>query len=163
MVTKTRARHTGILWALVAIPMLLAVTACETVPANLTTPGGFAEYSATEKAYRAITPEGVVLRVRSVANEPAQSLKFWSEALEVQLTKSGYILLEKATFSSPAGAGIAFEWNAPFNGEDWVYLTAIAVSADKITIAEAAGEHEHYQDYRQSIVESLSSIVPESE
>ena len=161
MATKTPGRYA--IYALVVIPILINIAACKTIPANLTTPEGFAEYTATEKPYRSITPEGVILRVRSVANEPVQSLKFWSEALEVQLSKSGYILLERTTFSSPAGEGVAFEWNAPLNGEDWVYLTAIAVSPEKITIAEAAGEYAHYQDYRETIVESLSSIVPESE
>ena len=146
--------------ASVMLAALITLTACKTVPAGLALPEGFAEYSGESAGYRAITAEGVVLRVRTVANEPPQNLKFWVEALRVHLHKAGYILMNEDVFSSAAGDGAMFEWSAPLNGEDWVYLTALAVGPERITIAEAAGEHRYFRGYRDSIIESLTTLSP---
>ena len=120
---------------------------CVTPRAAVDPPEGFAEYTKA-KYYQAVTPEGVILRIRIVANDPKQTLSFWTEALKVHMQKSGYSLLEEESFGVSTGNGVAFEWIAPLSGEDWVYLTAIAVTDKHIVVAEAAGAYRYYKDYR---------------
>jgi hypothetical protein len=140
-------------------PLLLAalLAGCATIKPVLEQPAGFAEYSSRDD-YRAVSPEGVVLRVRLVKNDPAQSLEFWTEALATQLTRSGYSLLAQEPLKTPAGDGMLIEWTAPVGEEQWVYLTGIAVSGSHIAIAEAAGEYSSYKKHREAIVASLRSL-----
>lgn len=143
---------------IVFLPLIiLFAVSCVTQRPVAEKPSGFAEFSATTD-YGAISPEGVALRIRSIENEPLQTLEFWSEALKVHLLKSGYALLSEDGFSAPVGEGTYFEWIAPVEGEDWVFLTALAVSDSDIILAEAAGEYQLYQEYRDALMESISTI-----
>jgi hypothetical protein len=137
---------------------------CVTPPIAMDTPEGFAAFSDTE-VVRSISPEGVLIRARTVPNDPAQSLEFWAEALERQLTESGYLLVEKSDFVISSGDGVLMEWLAPVSEDDWIYLTAISVADDQIIVVEAAGPADHYETYSAAIHESLESLridTPES-
>jgi len=125
--------------------------------ASLRQPDGFAEYGSAGE-YRAVSPEGVVVRVHLVKNDPAQSLEFWAEALTTQLTKSGYSLVRRESLETRAGAAVLLEWAAPVGQEDWIYLTGIAVSGTRIAVAEAAGQYESYQKRRDALIESLKTL-----
>ncbi|MFP4431831.1 MAG: hypothetical protein ACOCW6_03975 [Spirochaetota bacterium] len=64
---------------------------------------------------------------------------------------------------APLGEVHALGWVAPYAGEDWVYLTAIASHAARIVVVEAAGSYDHYSRHRAAIyarVETLSSGAP---
>ena len=97
--------------------------------------------------------------MRTVENKPVQDLEFWSTALERQMIDSGYLLLEKGQFTSGDLDGVYFEWLAPLNDEDWVYLTGISVADDVIVIAEAAGAYPLYRERRAALIDSLSTIT----
>lgn len=147
----------------VGVTMVLAATLLSCVtPVYIDTPQGFAHYSHASVP-TSVSPEGVVVRARVVENEPPQSLAFWAEALQLQLTASGYFLVDQSDFASDAGPGVLFEWAAPVDGEDWIYLTAIAVSGDEIAVVESAGLFEHYQRYRTAIRESLQTLSVEAQ
>ncbi|MCK4515013.1 MAG: hypothetical protein KAU31_07130 [Spirochaetaceae bacterium] len=164
-----RSGKGGIRVATVAVMLLGMVTAmvvvgCVTPPIAMDTPEGFAVFSDTD-VVRAISPEGVLVRARTVPNDPAQSLEFWAEALERQLTESGYLLVEKSNFTIDAGEGVLMEWLAPVSEDDWIYLTAISIVDSQITVVEAAGPTDHYDTYRTAIRKSLESLrikIPES-
>ncbi len=122
-------------------------------------PAGFAEVE-TEKLYKAVSPEGMLYRVRTVDNYPVQSLAFWSDALKNHLIKEGYTLLgEGEPFQAGNYEGELFEWALPYGHESYIYLTAILVSEETIAIAEAAAEHTVYSEHRESVQKSLKSIV----
>ena len=143
--------------AVLAVAVLLSLAACGTTVAYRT-PDGFAQFS-DQRQPRSISPEGVVLRMRTVENKPVQDLEFWSTALERQMIDSGYLLLEKGQFASGDLDGVYFEWLAPLNDEDWVYLTGISVADDVIVIAEAAGAYPLYRERRAALIDSLSTIT----
>lgn len=142
--------------AVLAVALLALAAGCATVPV-VETPDGFAAFSA-EREPAGLSPEGVGFRVRAVANEPEQSLGFWSEALERHLVESGYLPRDRREFTSPAGDGVALEWIAPVGDADWAYLTAIVVAGDAILLAEAAGPVELYDRHRPALDEALGSM-----
>ena len=147
----------------------LLVNACTTVqPARITTPAGFAEYQHSS-SYRIVSPEGVVLRIRTTENKPTQSIDFWAATLERQLNQSGYALISKGTFEpknlpTPADSarGAYFEWSAPVGASDYTYLTAIALSGDRIVIVEAAGPIEYYAKHAGQIRNALATLTAQA-
>ena len=150
--------------AAVAVILTSMMIGCVTPPITMDTPDGFAAFSDTD-VVRAISPEGVLIRARTVPNDPAQSLEFWAEALERQLTESGYLLVEKSDFTIDADDGVLMEWLAPVSEDDWIYLTAISIVESQIAVVEAAGPTDHYDTYRTAIRKSLESLrieIPES-
>lgn len=152
---RDRCRRRSILVALLATLALLA--GCATVRPVLVVPRGFAEYR-EESDWRAVSPEGVALRVRLVDNEPPQTLEFWAEALRTQLEGSGYARLGEETVETALGPAVLLEWAAPVGQEDWVYLTGIAVSGSRIAVVEAAGAYPTYRKHRAAILDSLQSL-----
>jgi hypothetical protein len=122
-------------------------------------PEGFAVVK-TRDQYKAVSPEGMLYRVRIMDNYPVQDLEFWSQALKNQLLKEGYtITVDGERFETMAAPGILFEWAVPYGHESYLYLTAIIVTEKEIAIAEAAAEHTVYRRYRQALRESLQSIA----
>lgn len=155
MVHRGRNRTWRRVVAVVGLAAILAVS-CTTTP-TVDTPAGFAGFESAELP-TAISAEGVGFRLRSVENEPAQTLDFWAHALERHLTESGYLPRERTPFRAPAGDGIAFEWIAPVGADDWAYLVAIVVTGTEILIAEAAGPVELYDRHRAALGEALETI-----
>lgn len=142
------------------LALALAVASCVTPGPSMERPAGFALFEG--ESYRAISPEGVVVGVRLVANDPEQGLGFWAEALKVHLLKSGYRLLAQEPFRAALGEGTLTEWVAPVGGEDWVYLTALAVRGRDIALVEAAGPFRFYREHRGALLASLASLsLPE--
>jgi hypothetical protein len=123
-------------------------------------PDGFAELKGG-RSYRAVSPEGMLYRVRSIKNEPKKNLSFWGEALENHLVKEGYRPSGAAqSFTSGDREGLYYEWILPSGHESYLYLTALLVTDRTITLAEAAAPHPVFIRYRQTILDSLSSIRP---
>ena len=141
------------------LAIVLALASCVTAP-KVETPDGFAAYTDAEHP-QALSPEGVAFSVRSVANEPEQDLGFWADAMERHMVESGYLQYHADSFTAPAGPGRSFEWIAPVNDEDWIYLTAIVVSGEQILIAEAAGPFELYEHHRAALQRALETMALE--
>lgn len=121
-------------------------------------PEGFAEME--EKGYyKAVSPEGVIYKVRTVENYPLKDLGFWSRALKKHLEDEGYRFVAEKSFNTTTNSGTLFEWGAPYGNEDYIYLTAILVEGKQIIIAEAAGEFSLFVRYREAIQSSLSTLT----
>lgn len=143
----------------VLAPVLLALVSCATIGLSVSRPEGFAE-EASPREYRAISPEGLMYRVRTVENYPPKDLAFWSEALRNHLSREGYHMIgqgERFT-DTRQQEGMLYEWGVRYGPEDHIYLTAILVFGDRIAVAEAGGEHVTYRKYRDRLLESLKSI-----
>jgi hypothetical protein len=125
---------------------------------NMQAPEGFAEQKTTNE-YRAVSPEGVLMRVRTVRNYPKQELSFWREALRTHLLDEGYHLLNDGeAFSAGVNEGVLYEWGLPYGQKDYIYLTAVIPAGRRIIVAEAAGEHTLYRRYRKALRASLLTI-----
>lgn len=121
-------------------------------------PEGFAEVK-NRSYYQAISPEGMQYKVRMVKNYPEQELEFWAATLKNHLEKEGYHLMgESAGFQAKDSPRIYFEWLMPYGNTDYIYLTAIMISRNRIVVAESAAEHMIYRRYREPVLDSLASI-----
>jgi hypothetical protein len=142
----------------VALICLLLTVSCSRL--SVTPPDGFAELKG-RRTYQAISPEGMLYRIRSVKNEPRKELEFWGEALENHLVKEGYRLNGKArSFTSGDREGVSYEWVLPYGNESYLYLTALIVTDKTITLAEATAPYSVFISYRQALLDSLASIRP---
>ena len=158
---KPTVRETS-LWILFSFILVLLISSCATL--EVEKPSGFAEvestaYAASPTLYKAVSPEGLLYRVRTETNYPPQSLEFWAEALKNHLIKEGYTIVgEGESFVAGELPGVIFEWVMPYGQESYIYLTAIIVSEERIAVAEAAAEHSIYHEHRDALRESLLSI-----
>jgi hypothetical protein len=142
----------------VALFSLLFTVSCARL--SVTPPEGFAELKG-KRTYRATSPEGMLYRIRSIKNDPQKNLGFWGEALENHLVKEGYRLNGKAqSFQSGAREGLSYEWVLPYGNESYLYLTALIVTDKTITLAEATAPYPVFIQYRQALLDSLTSIRP---
>jgi hypothetical protein len=142
----------------VAIASLALTISCSRL--SVIPPEGFAQLKGG-RSYRAVSPEGMLYRVRSIKNEPRKDLSFWGEALENHLIKEGYRSSGKAqSFESGDREGLYYEWVLPSGNQSYFYLTALIVTDRTITLAEAAAPHPVFIQYRQALLDSLASIQP---
>ncbi|MEE8591897.1 MAG: hypothetical protein V3T35_11320 [Spirochaetia bacterium] len=141
-----------------AIVSLFFAVSCSRL--SVTPPEGFAELKG-RSTYRAVSPEGILYRIRTVKNKPQKDLEFWSEALENHLAKEGYRLNgDPRPFQNGNRAGLSFEWVLPYGNDSYLYLTALIVSDKTITLAEATAPYSVFIRYRQPLLDSLASIQP---
>jgi hypothetical protein len=142
--------------ATVAFIACLLMIACS--PVSLKKPEGFAEQRVGNEYY-AISPEGTLFRARSIRNYPEKSLDFWAKAVKKHLEDEGYQFIKEEGFDALKKPGVLFQWGAPYGRDNYIYLTAIIVSGDKIGIAEAACEFSLFAGYRDSLFASIKSIT----
>ena len=149
-------KNNYLLWVFfcVILPVLLA-SGCSRI--GVEKPEGFADKQSYDE-YNAISPEGVLYRIRYVRNYPEKDISFWQEAVKLHLEKEGYEFLAQEEFTAGNKEAVLFEWGAPYGHENYIYMTAIAVFGKRIAIAEAAGEYELYHTYRDALVSSIKTI-----
>ena len=139
-----------------ALCMTLILCSCATF--QIDDPEGFAIESDWNN-YRAVSPEGVQMRIRTEDARPVQSVEFWQEALTHQLLKKGYQPLD---FREPLDiggySGWIIEWGVPYGEQDYIYMTAFVPYRDKALVIEAAGEHTLYSIHRDALYASLKSL-----
>ncbi len=137
---------------------LFSIILCSCLNVSVETPRGFAELD-IEDQYAAMSPEGMIFRVRVVKNDPVQTLDFWSEALGNHLAQEGYVVLSSdSDFTSGEIKGRYSEWSVPYGSETYKYMTAILVTEGAIAIADASGLHDVYDSHRSEVVDSLEMI-----
>ena len=146
------------IWILPAA--LLILSSCAAV--KLPVPKGFAAIP-DRSVFRAVSPEGMTFRVKTVDHDPPMDLEFWSEALENHMVKEGYRLKGSSdpptqTYPVNVGDGVLFEWIVPYANSSYTYLTAVFVSKKRIVIAESAAENQVYRSHRDAILASLGEL-----
>lgn len=125
-------------------------------------PRGFAEVKGgifSDPVYKAVSPEGMLYRVRTVKNYPAMGLDFWGDTLKNQLINEGYHLSgDGVSLKTDNSDGVMYEWILPYGSSDYIYMTAIILSGKRIIIAESTAQHTVYKKYRGAILDSLKTI-----
>ena len=135
----------------------LWLCACvHTTPAVL--PEGFAAYP-QEEAFKAVTPDGVVYRVRREPNKPYADMAFWKEAMKKRMLAAGYRLGAERPFDAGLRQGYLLELTAPHGPLDYGYLIAIFVEKESIQIAEAAGEITALAKYRPTLLQAMANLI----
>jgi hypothetical protein len=138
--------------------LLVLSTSVGCVPLEgVSSPDGFARYTEPGE-FKAVSPEGVVYRVRSEDNKPYAELPFWKEALKKRMLDAGYIFLREAPITADGQPGYLLELTAPFGQQDYTYLTAVFVRPQKIIIVEAAGEVTDLAGRREAILEAIQGL-----
>ena len=137
--------------------LLLVFISCNEIVVE--TPAGFAALE-TEDQYAAMSPEGMIYRVRVMKNSPKQSLEFWAEALTNHLQQEGYVRISNENdFHAGSARGSFSEWTVPYGSETYKYFTGVLVAEDTIAVAEASGAHDIYNRYRAALLKSLETII----
>lgn len=134
---------------------VLMVSGCKTLPANA--PEGFAAYQG-ENPFRAVSPDGVMYRVRTAENKPFAELSFWKTALKKHMTDSGYRFISDSEVAADNLTGYQLELSAPVGDKDYTYLIALFVKRDTLIIAEASGEISSFKKLQASIIEAIKKI-----
>jgi len=143
------------LW--LALAAALWLCACvHTTPATL--PEGFAAYP-PEGAFKAVTPDGVVYRVRRESNKPYADMAFWKEALKKRMLEAGYRLSAEAPLAAGPRQGYLLELTAPYGPLDYGYMIAIFVEKESIQIAEAAGEVAALAKQRPALLAAMANLT----
>ena len=143
------------LWLALAATIWLC--ACvHTTPA--TRPEGFAAYPPNE-AFKAVSPDGVVYRVRREPNKPYAEMAFWKEAMKKRMLDAGYRLSSEAPLPAGPRQGYLLELTAPHGPLDYGYMIAIFVEKESIQIAEAAGEVQALAKQRPAVLKAMANLT----
>lgn len=110
-----------------------------TVGVGVPTPHAFSAWRNAGR-YRAVSPDGVLYRVRTVKHFPKADLPFWKEAAREHLVAAGYKLISEEDIRIDGHPAALLELGAPMGEEDWGWMVAFTVKGNRIVIAEAAGE-----------------------
>jgi len=115
---------------------------------SLPLPEGFALVD-DQPEYRAVSPEGVRLRLRSEKNYPEQSGAFWREALFGYLEGRGYVPVggEETLSLDEGGEFTLRKWGVPLGNDDYLYLTGLRLNRGKIEILEISGLARYVKEY----------------
>lgn len=135
----------------------LCLCACvTTTPATL--PEGFAAYP-PDGAFKAVSSDAVVYRVRREPNQPYADLAFWKEALKKRMLAAGYRFGAEGPLAAGPREGYLLELTAPYGPQDYGYLIAIFVEKESIQIAEAAGEVSALAERRPALLEAMTNLT----
>jgi hypothetical protein len=133
----------------------LATVSCLGVGAKA--PEGFAEIEEWT-AFRALSAEGIMYRVRTEEHEPEAKLDFWKEALKKRMLDAGYAFVSDKEIKLGNTPGYFLELAAPVGQEDYTYAMAIAVRGGDIVIAEAAGEVTRFAKHKDAVLAAMQAI-----
>ena len=147
---------------LVLLVALVAVVGCRSV--EIKTAPGFLELKedSSSYAYRATTPEGVVVgvRVEKVEGEGSDDLAFWTRALTLQLhDRDGYALLETHDVKSLDGTpGKQLRFGHDESGKPYVYWVTFFAANHHVTIVEAGGAKTAFESAAPSVQWMIQSV-----
>ncbi|HEX2736167.1 MAG TPA: hypothetical protein VHM70_31415 [Polyangiaceae bacterium] len=124
-------------------------------PYDMQMPTSFRAYDES-RPLKGITPDGVMLKVRTVDNYPKGSLEFWTEAMSEHLVRQGYALSSKRCFKTASSlAGCRLDFLLPHGSQDWVLSETVFVDADNIHLVEAAGPYDRFSKFDQELQQAL--------
>jgi hypothetical protein len=142
---------------LTALPAALAFILLSCAHFKAQSPSGFAAYE-SRCTFKAVSPDGVIFRVRSVKNKPKAQLPFWNEAVITRMKNAGYTLVDTSSISVQGHQTSITELAAPLGTEDHSYLIAVIYGPKRLTIVEAACEVSKFQKRKPDIIEAIKKI-----
>lgn len=145
---------------IIVIILTLVVIGCETGRVYKTeVPVGFAEYTRERAYFKAISSDGVRLRIYRVDNRPYGDMNMWRGAVSHYLKGMGYrIAAQKKIAASDNLRGHYTEYLYRYNGEDYIYALTLFVDRDTIYVIEAGGIDSYYKKRREAIEKVISAF-----
>ena len=146
--------------AVFILGLVLSVSFIGCTRYRLTAPEGFAEVKRQGAGtFLAVSPEGVQMSIKTRRNYPKQDLQYWQTAMREHMLEAGYQLIAgPAGFETEKRQGVYFEWGAPYQGKDCIYLTGLVVSGRRLLVIEAGGEVTDFNRHREEIINSLKNM-----
>ncbi len=137
----------------------LLLFACETV--SMKAPQDFVVYDKEKSPFRAISADGVRLRVRIEKNEPKGDSGLWQKLMLRYLQESGYRIVETGDLVNNGVQGFYFISLYHFAREDYIYLTSFFPSGEKLYIVEAAGIYKDFMPRKKDLLASIKTLKVE--
>lgn len=128
-----------------------------TSPADPVTPDGFSAWK-KEKAYRAVTPDEVMYRVRSMKHKPKGELAFWKEAMKERMIAAGYVVASEQDVTADGVEGALLECRAPLGEQDWTYLVGVFPNGGRLVIVEAGAEITAFEARKAALLTAISAM-----
>lgn len=138
-----------------ALALFMAV-GCDSFKA--TAPEGFAAYEGN-RPFRAMSPDGVVYRVRNVSDSQDATLAFWQEALKKRMLDAGYTFLREGEAKSASGDGYVLEVTAPYGVRDYTYLMAVFKKDKHLVVVESSGEVTTFEKRRPQVMAAIEKLA----
>ena len=137
----------------------LAVAGCS--PFTIRTPPAMIELpDQTDYAYRAMTPDGVVLGARVVHDAGKADVAFWTQAVTLHMQElSGYALLTTTDVTTANGvAGKELRFGHDESGKPYAYAVRLFVQGKNLFLLEAGGTKEEMERSRATLDWAMSSF-----
>jgi hypothetical protein len=111
-------------------------------------------------ALRATTADGVVIAVREIENTRHGSRDFWVQALRNRLRRAGgYALIDESDVTAASGeTGHQMRFGRDESSRPYAYWVTVFVSDARITIVEAGGRRETFEQQADDIRRTIASV-----
>lgn len=137
----------------------LCVAGCHP-SAQLQAPDGFAQLEG-QKSYewRAASAQGVVLAVRTEANEPRANVDFWTDAIDLRLRRQGYAAEARKDVKSSNGAdGKQLRYSRVEDGRTYRYWLTVFVTSDRVYVVEAGGDKDSFDPAEKTVERAVLTV-----
>jgi hypothetical protein len=136
---------------------LLLGTGCETI--EYQKPEGFAEYKRKGKEIKAISADGVVIKVSMIKNDPYGDSRMWMESVNLSLKGRGYKKLSSREISAGSSLkGVYTEYIYRHYGRNYIYSLTLFADGEQLYLVESGGIESYYKKRRDSILAAIKSL-----
>lgn len=132
---------------------------------SIDTPADFVELEPEREqrrgyAMRATSADGVVIAVREIADGREGSRDFWVDAIRNRLRRAGgYALLEEEDVRAASGdTGHQMRFGRDEAGRPYVYWITVFVRGDRVTVVEAGGRREVFDEESDGVRRAIASV-----
>ena len=130
-----------------------------TTRATAAAPAGFSAWH-DHRRFRAVSPDGVMYRVRTTRHKPAATLAFWKEALRERMEAAGYRVTSETERTAGGVAGSWLVLQAPLGTADYTYAVGVFPTPQQLILVEAAGEISDYAARADAIAAAVGQLAP---
>jgi hypothetical protein len=150
-----------IIWLVFGAAALLGATGCGR-PFKVQTAPGLLELKDQQPGhdFRAMTPEGVVMAVRTIDTDGRGDLDFWTRTVALRMRQmNGYALLGESDVKSRDGTpGHELRFGHDDGGKPYAYTVRLFVAQSRLFIVEAGGPSAEVARYAPSLDWMQSSL-----
>ena len=139
--------------------MFIIIVGCEDRNFVFNAPAGFAEFTKERSSYKAISSDGIRLKVYTIKSDHSGDVKMWKNAVEFYLKGLGYHPILQKDIAAANLNGSYSEYSYRYYGENYIYSLALFVKEKSICIIEAGGKVAYYKKRRDSILKSISEFI----